>query len=119
MSNPAVPDPTIPNPAATEAEPSAETPESFGEILSQYQKTHSRKADGGKQIQATVISITPESVFFDIGYKSEGILPVAALQGRTLKPGDKLLVAIKARDPDGYYELSQFKVERPTDWDAL
>jgi small subunit ribosomal protein S1 len=119
MSNPAVPDPTIPNPDATEAEPSAEGTESFGEILSQYQKSHSRNLDGGKQIQATVISVTPESVFFDIGYKSEGIFPVAALQGRALKPGDKLLVAIKGRDPDGYYELSQFKVERPTDWDAL
>ena len=119
MSNPAVPDPTNSHPDATEAEPSAEATESFGEILSQFQKSHARKVDGGKQIQATVISVTPESVFFDIGYKSEGIFPVAALQGRALKPGDKLLVAIKGRDPDGYYELSQFKVERPTDWDAL
>jgi small subunit ribosomal protein S1 len=119
MSNPAVPDPTSSHPDATEAQPSAEPTESFGEILSQFQKSHSRKADGGKQIQATVISVTPESVFFDIGYKSEGIFPVAALQGRALKPGDKLLVAIKGRDPDGYYELSQFKVEQPTDWDAL
>ncbi len=118
MSNPARLDPNISSPDVTEAEPSAET-ESFGEILSQYQKSQSRKAEGGKQIQATVISVTPESVFFDIGYKSEGIFPVAALQGRALKPGDKLLVAIKGRDPDGYYELSQFKVERPTDWDAL
>jgi small subunit ribosomal protein S1 len=119
MSNPAVPDPTTSHPDAPESEPSAEATESFGEILSQYQKSHSRKADGGKQIQATVISVTPESVFFDIGYKSEGILPIAALQSQELKPGDKLLVAIKGRDPDGYYELSQFKVERPTDWDAL
>ncbi len=118
MSNPARLDPNISSPDVTEAEPSAET-ESFGEILSQYQKSQSRKAEGGKQIQATVISVTPESVFFDIGYKSEGIFHVAALQGRALKPGDKLLVAIKGRDPDGYYELSQFKVERPTDWDAL
>jgi len=28
-------------------------------------------------------------------------------------------VTVKGRDPDGYYELSQFKVERPTDWTAL
>jgi small subunit ribosomal protein S1 len=66
-----------------------------------------------------VIAVTDESVFFDIGYKSEGILPLAALQGETLKPGDKALVTVKGRDLDGYYELSRFKVERPMDWSAL
>jgi small subunit ribosomal protein S1 len=111
-------DPTTPNPKAVEAQP-AETTESFGEIFAQYQKSHTRKAEDGRQIQATVISVTPESVFFDIGYKSEGILPVAALQGETLKPGDKVTVTVKGRDPDGYYELSRFKVERPMDWTAL
>jgi len=66
-----------------------------------------------------VIAVTDEAVFFDIGYKSEGILPLAALQGETLKPGDKALVTVKGRDLDGYYELSRFKVERPMDWTAL
>ncbi len=100
-------------------QPSAENSESFGEILSQFQKSHSRKSEGGQQLQGTVISVTAEAVFFDIGYKSEGILPLTALQGTTLKPGDKLLVSIKGRDADGYYELSRFKAERPTDWSAL
>lgn len=103
-------------PAETQA---AEPNESFGEIFAQYQKSHARKADDSRQIQATVISVTPESVFFDIGYKSEGILPVTALQGETMKPGDKATVTVKGRDPDGYYELSRFKVERPMDWTAL
>jgi small subunit ribosomal protein S1 len=102
-----------------ENQPAAETTESFGDILSQYQKSHSRKAEGGQQISATVIAVTAESIFFDIGYKSEGILPVAALQGETLKPGDKVSVTVKGRDPDGYYELSRFKVARAMDWDSL
>lgn len=106
------------NPETSQNQP-AESTESFGEILSQFQKSHSRKAEDGKQISATVISVTPESVFFDIGYKSEGILPVAALQGQTFKPGDKVSVTVKGRDPDGYYELSRFKVARAMDWDAL
>ncbi len=117
MPNPAIPEPD--NSSSSETSAQTENTESFGQILSEYQKSHSRKAEGGKQIQATVISVTPESVFFDIGYKSEGILPVAALQGQTPKPGDKFLVSIKGRDPDGYYELSRFKVDRPMDWDAL
>jgi small subunit ribosomal protein S1 len=96
-----------------------DTSESFGEILSQFQKSHSRKIEGGKQLEGTVISVRPEAVFFDIGYKSEGILALTELRGEMVQPGDKLLVSIKGRDPDGYYELSRFKAERPTDWSAL
>jgi small subunit ribosomal protein S1 len=105
-----------PDNAATQ---SAEPTESFGDILSQYQKSSSRKTEGSRQIQATVIALNAESVFFDIGYKSEGILRLADLRGETLKPGDKALVTVKGRDLDGYYELSMFKVERPMDWTAL
>src|SRR4051812_25805891 len=97
----------------------AESTESFGEIFSEYQKSHSRKVEGGRQLEATVIAVNAEAVFFDIGFKSEGILPLSALQGETLKPGDKALVTVKGRDLDGYYELSRFKVERPMDWSAL
>jgi small subunit ribosomal protein S1 len=107
------------NPETSETLPVPESTESFGDILSQYQKSHSRKTEGSKQLQATVIAVNAESVFFDIGYKSEGILPLAALQGETLKSGDKCLVTVKGRDLDGYYELSRFKVERPMDWTAL
>src|SRR5271169_4463966 len=109
----------MPNPENPESQPAVENTESFGDILSQYQKSHSRKTEGSKQLQATVIALNAESVFFDIGYKSEGILPLAALHGETLKPGDKVSVTVKGRDPDGYYELSRFKVERPMDWTAL
>ena len=107
------------NPEIPENQPVSEKTESFGDILSQFQKSHSRKTEGSRQLQATVIAVNAESVFFDIGYKSEGILPLAALQGETLKPGDKCLVTVKGRDPDGYYELSRFKVERPMDWTGL
>jgi small subunit ribosomal protein S1 len=112
-------DPVTSNPETPETQPAPETTESFGDILSQYQKSHSRKTEGSRQLQGTVIAVNAESVFFDIGYKSEGILPLTALQGETLKPGDKALVTVKGRDLDGYYELSRFKVERPMDWAAL
>src|SRR4029077_19411064 len=62
-----------------------------------------------------------ESVFFDIGFKTEGIMPLAAVQGagETVKPGDKFLVNVKGRDPEGYYELVRGKLARPTDWTSL
>jgi len=65
--------------------------------------------------------VSGESVFLDIGFKTEGIIPLADFQttGDEVKPGDKLPVSIKGRDPEGYYELSRIKVERPRDWSSL
>ncbi len=112
-------DPVTSKTDTPETQPAVQSTESFGEILSQFQKSHSHKTEDRRQLEGTVISVTADSVFFDIGFKSEGILPLAALQGQTLKPGDKALVTVKGRDLDGYYELSRFKVERPMDWTAL
>jgi small subunit ribosomal protein S1 len=113
------------NPSIRQSQPAAESSpdlnESFGEMLSQYEQSHSRKAeDGGKQLIGTVIVVTVDSIFLDIGFKSEGILPLTLLQANeSVKPGDKLTVSVKGRDPEGYYQLTRAKVERPKDWAAL
>src|ERR1700694_782049 len=110
------------NPNISESHPVAESNESFEDILSQYEKSHSRqKEDGGKQLEGTVIAVSAESVFFDIGFKTEGIMPLAVFQGagETVKPGDKLWVSVKGRDPEGYYELSRQKTAQPRDWSSL
>jgi small subunit ribosomal protein S1 len=67
------------------------------------------------------VSVTAESVFVDIGYKIEGLIPLAEFvsAGETVKPGDKLPVSIKGRGPEGYYDLSRIKVARPKDWSSL
>jgi small subunit ribosomal protein S1 len=96
--------------------------ESFGDLLSQYERSHSKATDdGSRQLQGTVVAVTADSVLFDIGYKTEGILPLSVFQaaGETVKPGDKFPVSVKGRDPEGYYELTRFKVARPKDWTAL
>jgi small subunit ribosomal protein S1 len=100
---------------------STEPNESFGEMLSQYEKSHSRKAEGGgKQLVGTVIVVAGDSIFLDIGFKSEGILPLAGLPAdESVKPGDQLAVSVKGRDSEGYYQLTRAKVERPKDWSAL
>jgi small subunit ribosomal protein S1 len=112
MSNPNVPDP----------QPNTESNESFGDLLSQYEQSHSHKReDGGRQLEGTVIAVTADSVLLDIGFKTEGILPLAIFQdaGESVKPGDKFPVSVKGRDPEGYYELTRFRVEQPKDWSAL
>jgi small subunit ribosomal protein S1 len=117
MSNP-----TIANDSIPESQSATEPSESFSDLLSQFEKSHSHKReDGGKQLEGTVIAITADSVILDIGFKSEGILPLSAFEsaGETAKPGIKLLVSVKGRNPEGYYELTRAKVERPKDWSAL
>ena len=98
---------------------SAAEEQSFGDMLKQFEQSHRRPKSDDRQIEATVIKVSADTVYLDIGYKSEGILPIDALRGDTVKPGDKLLVSVKGRDPEGYYELSRGKVARPTDWASL
>jgi small subunit ribosomal protein S1 len=99
-----------------------ESGESFDAIFSEYEQSHARQTEGGgRQIEATVVAVSADSVFLDIGYKTEGVLPLAPFQSanEAVKPGDKFLVAVKGRNEEGYYELSRFKVEQPRDWSAL
>src|SRR5271154_1680519 len=115
MSNPG-------NPDHESSLESAESTESFDTILSQYEQTHSRRSgEGGKQISGTVVSVTVDSVFVDIGYKIEGVLPVALFESAKEKVelGSKLQVSVKGRNEEGYYELSRLRVEQPKDWSAL
>src|ERR1700722_8547611 len=98
-----------------------ESGESFDAIFSEYEQSHARRAEGSRQIDGTVVAVSVDSVFVDIGYKTEGVLPLAPFQSANeeVKPGDKLLVAVKGRNLEGYYELSRFKVEQPRDWASL
>src|ERR1700692_1794352 len=99
----------------------AEPAESFKDIFSEYEQSHSRKTEPGSQRrEATVVSLTADSVILDIGFKTEGILPLTAFPAdKPPKPGEKMQVSVKGRDPEGYYELTRGKVERPTDWASL
>jgi small subunit ribosomal protein S1 len=101
---------------------STETAESFDAILSQFERSHSRRSgEGGRQISGTVVTVSAEFVFVDIGYKTEGVLPVSLFENsrETVKPGDRLQVSVKGRNEEGYYELSRLRVETPKDWTAL
>src|ERR1022692_2835500 len=121
MSNPSMLDQDRPVDPKTST--NIEPDESFGDILSEYEQSHTHRIreEGKRGLEGTVVAITGESVFLDIGYKTEGTIPLAEFQaaGETPKAGDKMPVSIKGRDPEGYYELSRIKVERPKDWSAL
>src|SRR2546428_5352495 len=91
------------NPNSPESPMRAESGESFGSILSQFERSHAAKAADGLR-EGTVVSVSSDSVFIDLGLKTEGILPLLEFQNdAAVKPGDKLQVTIKGRDPGGYY----------------
>jgi len=107
--------------ARPDSQPKNEDAESFGDILSQYEQAHSHRAEeSGRGLEGAVIAISGESVFLDIGFKTEGIIPLADFTsaGESVKPGDRIPVSIKGRT-EGYYELSRIKVARPKDWSSL
>jgi small subunit ribosomal protein S1 len=95
---------------------------SFADILSEFEQQHHGPARG-QALQGTVVSITSDSIFVDIGRKIDGVLPLALFRDAkgepTLRKGDKLLVNITGSDGEGSYTLSTIKVERPKDWSAL
>ncbi len=121
MSNPHTSNLNASDPAAPESTPASEPAESFKDIFSEYEHSHSRKKEPGAQgREGTVIAVTADSIVLDIGFKTEGVLPLTAFPaGKPPKPGDKVQVTIKGRDPEGYYELTRGKVEHPTDWASL
>jgi small subunit ribosomal protein S1 len=110
-----MPDTNTPDPLS-----SNEANESFENILSQFEREHATKREEGSR-EATVISVSADSVVLDIGFKTEGILPLSEFGNDpgAVKPGDKLQVTIKSREPGGYYLLARGKAVRPTDWAAL
>jgi small subunit ribosomal protein S1 len=111
----------MPNPSSAEPQTKNESSQSFGSILSEFEKSHTaQRGEAGQGREGTVISVSSDAIVLDIGGKTEGILPFTALEaGETFKPGDKLQVTIKGRDPEGYYELARGNVQRPIDWAAL
>jgi small subunit ribosomal protein S1 len=114
------PDPEIN--AATPSEANEETTENFADLLSQFEKSHAHKTEGGqKQLEGTVVSLSVDQVFLDIGYKTEGVLPRAAFDNNAegVAPGQSFPVSVTGRNEEGYYELSRFKVAQPRDWSAL
>lgn len=111
------PEPSAPVPAA-EPEPV----ENFADILSAFEATHTHKPQAaGKQIDATVISLSAEQVFLDVGFKIEGVLPRSAFDDNAsaVQPGDVVPVSITGRNEEGYYQLSRFRIAQPRDWSAL
>ena len=95
--------------------------DSYEKLLDQY---GARKFAEGEVMKGTVLKITETDVIVDIGYKSEGVIPVAQF----VEPGGHLSIAVgdvidvlleDTEDGDGHIVLSKEKAEKVRVWEHV
>src|SRR5262245_11287421 len=95
--------------------------ENYAELLNKY--TGRRFAEG-EVMKGTVLKITSTDVIVDIGYKSEGVIPVTQFIDSaghcTVKIGDTIDVLLEdTEDYDGHIVLSKEKAEKVRIWEDV
>jgi len=89
----------------------------YAETLKDFQE--------GKVVKGTIIRINPDSVLVDIGYKSEGSIPISEFKNESgeipsLKVGEEIEVYLdKTEDKEGIIVLSKEKAEKIKIWDEV
>ena len=90
------------------------------EIAAAYDKTLSN-VNVGEVVEGTVTGITKREVIVNVGYKSEGIIPVSEFRyNPDLAVGDKIEVYVdSAEDKNGQLALSHKKARQLKSWDRV
>ncbi len=93
----------------------------FAALVEQYDQAEVRD---GEIVMGTVLKIEKDWVLIDIGYKSEGHVPLHEFQDAdgnlTVEVGDKTEVYVEARENrEGLVELSKDKAEKLKIWDEI
>jgi small subunit ribosomal protein S1 len=83
-----------------------------------------RQPQVGEIVKGVVVQIDPDYVLVNIGYKSEGCIPVAEFLDEsgqlTVKVGDEVKVYFEKKENiRGYIVLSRKKAEREVVWDKI
>ncbi|HEU4522084.1 MAG TPA: 30S ribosomal protein S1 [Thermoanaerobaculia bacterium] len=93
------------------------------ELLNLYDQKMATFAEG-EIVRGRVVKVTGTEVVVDIGYKSEGLLPVGQVTSYDgevkVKRGDEIDVFVeRLEDASGYVQLSREKAERMLVWDRI
>jgi small subunit ribosomal protein S1 len=75
----------------------------------------------GEIVKGTIIEVRPKEVLVDIGYKSEGVIPINEfIDPKAVKTGDEIDVLIeRLEDRDGMVVLSKEKAEFKKNWERI
>jgi len=87
--------------------------EDYENLINKYQFS-AKELTPGKIIKGKVIKITPIHVLVDVGFKSEGIIPIEdfndSLEPENINPGDDIEAVLEKINPkEGYLILSKKK----------
>ena len=98
-------------------------PQEYARLLDLYDSSFRNIAEG-EVVKGTVLKVTPSEVIVDVGYKSEGIIPVDEFVDETgqitVQPGDTVDVLLeRTEDREGYVVLSREKAEKMKIWDEV
>ncbi len=114
--------------AAEEAGPESTlemTPEeSDAEHMSELYEESLRRVQEGEVVKGRIVSITKDYVMVDIGYKSEGQIPIAEFTSPdgqiTAEVGDQVEALLESRESeDGPLTLSKNKASRMKVWEEI
>ncbi len=106
----------------TDATPNT-NPDSFAALFEASLAAHDNIREG-EIVQGTVLRVGKENVVVDIGYKSEGVIPVSEFTGAggelSVQPGDRVDVLVESREDDnGLVLLSKEKADKMKVWDEI
>jgi len=75
----------------------------------------------GQIVKGKVVSVSNKDVFVDIGYKSEGVVPINEFHNpKDIKVGDEVSVLLESKEnEDGMVVLSKHKAERAEGWETI
>jgi len=99
------------------------SPEEFSRLLDLYDNSFRNIAEG-EVVKGTVLKVTENEVVIDVGYKSEGVIPVDEFLDETgaviVRAGDVVDVLLeRTEDRDGHIVLSREKAEKMKIWDEV
>ena len=119
---PAAPRPPEP---ARFVDPDEETidPEEHARLVALYEGSLKNIAEG-EVIKGTVLKVSDSEVIVDVGYKSEGLIPLSEFYDENgepmVQPGDTVDVLLeRTEDRDGHIVLSREKAEKMKIWDEV
>ncbi|HUG43431.1 MAG TPA: 30S ribosomal protein S1 [Acidobacteriota bacterium] len=77
----------------------------------------------GEVISGKILKVTDSHVIVDVGFKSEGVIPLSEFRKGAdavdLKPGDRVDVLLESIETEGSIILSREKAERMKIWDTI
>jgi small subunit ribosomal protein S1 len=106
--------------AESDSEEQHQEQEDYQKLLDLYDESM-RNLTEGEIVPGRVIGVTSNSVIVDVGYKSEGLIPIEEFTDRegrlTVATGDEVDVLLeKTEDLEGHVLLSRIKAQRMRRW---